>query len=274
MRWGRITAAVFLALALVACGGGKKSNSATAGSSSNGSSVGVPSGSADQATAASTDGASPDAQSSDDQSQTEQAAGGGDQGGGGSTDAPAPPGLKPFAGHYTYNVTGQGDPQQIVLTIEDVSDTDQRTTTPASGPSGEQLEVLRYLGDRIELESLEMKGAFPKTFNGPAVFAPIPPTVGASWSWDLTSTDHLTHLHQASKVDRTETVTVGGQAVDTFVVETDITITGDINATGHLTSWASMVYKLAVRSHSVLNVTTPAKISSDITMDLLDLRPS
>jgi hypothetical protein len=180
--------------------------------------------------------------------------------------------MKPFPGHYSYQMSGQTDP--VVITIEDISNTDQRTTTPPVGPTGEQVQVLRYASDRVDLMSLQMKGAYAKTFNGPVLFVPVPYTVGASWAWDLTSTDNLTHIHQSSRIDRTETLVIGGQQLEAFVVETDITISGDLNATGHVTSWASAPYKLSVRTHSLLHVTTPVTFDSDTTSELLHLQPS
>lgn len=273
MRWGRAFAMVAVVVALVACGGGsKKSNAAATGSGSNGSQLSAGSGDAgatdsDSASAASgANGDSPVVGSDQGQS--------GDQGTASNADAPVPPGLKPFAGKYRYQLTGQGAPTEIVIAIEDLSDTDQRNTTPGSGGQGDSIQTLRYLSDQVELESLEMKGAFAKTFNGPVMLAPVPANVGATWDWTLTSTDHLTTVTQSSRYDRTETLTVGGQSVDTFVVETDIKISGDVNATGHLTTWVSSLYKLSVKIHSVLNVTTPVQINSDTTSDLLDLRPS
>ena len=273
MRWGRTVAVALFVVALAACGGGdKKSDAAATGSSSDASLV-----SADPGASAATDGGSAgDAAGGGDSPVVgADTGGGGEQGGGqaaGSTPAPTPPGLKPFAGKYRFQVTGQGAPTEIVVTIEDLSDTDQRTTTPSG--QGDSIQTLRFLADQIQLVSLEMKGAFPKTFNGPVMFAPVPADVGATWSWDLTSTDKLTHVHQSSRVDRTETVVVAGQSVDTLVVETDLEITGDVNAKGHITSWASPAYKLSVRTHNILNVTTPVQISSDTTAEVLDLRPS
>jgi hypothetical protein len=273
MRWCRGIVVAVVVVALAACGGGgKKSSAAATGSSSNGSQVSAGSGEL----AASASGAAGDAPSGGDSPVVAAESAGNDPGGGqaATADAPAPSGLEPFAGKYRYQLTGQGAPTEIVVTIEDVNDTDQRSTTPGSGGQGDTIQTLRYLPNQIELESLEMKGAFPKTFNGPVMFAPIPSDVGTTWAWDLTSTDKLTHVHQSSRVDRTETVVIAGQSVDTFVVETDLTISGDVNATGHITSWASPVYKLAVRTHNTLNVTTPVQLNSDITIDLLDLRPS
>jgi hypothetical protein len=269
----RTVAVVLIVVALGACGGGGKKSNATAVSSSTGSSVLA--GSAAAASNASSGVAASSASGTGDSPVV-----GADQGGGasdqssssGSGDAPVPSGLKPFPGRYTYKVSDQGAP--VVVTVEDLNDTDQRTTTPAMGAQGEQVQVLRFLNDQIDLVSLEMKGAFPKTFNGPVLFAPVPATVGASWAWDLTSTDNLTHVHQSSQITGKEIAVIGGQSVETFVVETDITISGDVNATGHLTTLASPVYKLPVESHSTLHVTTPVKFDSDTTAELTYLRPS
>jgi citrate lyase alpha subunit len=87
-----------------------------------------------------------------------------------------------------------------------------------------------------------------------------------------------TTIKQSSVVDRTETVVIGGQSVDVFVVETDISFTSaatDLNGTGHLTNWVSPVYKMPVKLHSTLKGTYAAfSFDTDTTSDLVDLRPS
>ncbi|MEY2423281.1 MAG: hypothetical protein QOI95_3348 [Acidimicrobiaceae bacterium] len=283
MRWGRAVVVAVVVAALAACGGGgQKSNATATGSASNGSAVGAGA----EASGPNESGSAGDAQI-DGGSAAADADNGGAPAGGPSpsnTDAPAPSGLKPFAGKYTYHATGttslNGPPSsvdvQAVTTIEDLNDDDQRaTTTGGGGGAGDQVQVLRYSSDKIELLSLEMTGAVHKVFNGPVLFAPVPGSVGQAWAWDLTSTDALTHVHQSSRIDRTETVTIGGQSVDTVVVETDLTFSGDINGSGHLTSWVSPIYKVGVRSHSTLDATYATfHLTSDITADLLDLRPS
>jgi hypothetical protein len=282
VRWGRALAVATVVVALAACGGGKKSNATATGSVSNGSSVGVDatSGAAASDAGSASSGAQGDspvvgADSSSDSGGQPSAAGNGD--------APVPPGLKPFAGKYTYHAVGHmslnGPPSnvdvQAVTTIEDLNDTDQRATTSGQGGAGDQIQVLRYRSDKVELVSLEMSGGVHKTFNGPVLYAPVPGSIGQTWAWDLTSTDNLTHVHQSSRYDRADTVTIGGQSVDTLVVETDLTFSGDINGTGHLTSWVSNTYKLAVRNHSSLDATyTTFHFTSDVTAELLDLRPS
>jgi hypothetical protein len=223
--------------------------------------------------------------------------GGGDQGGGGDaggagqpgdTSAPVPPGLKPFAGTYQFHTTGHaslsGSPQNIDTTdgtlIEDVSDTDQRTTAGSS--QGQQVTVLRYSAEKVELVSLELRGAVSKTFNGPVMLSPVPATVGQTWNWSMQSSDSdptkRTTLTQSSRVDRVETIVVNGQSVDTYVVETDLTFKSsptDLNGSGHMTTWVSTVYKLSVKNHSTLAGTFATfSFDSDTTSELLDLRPS
>ena len=282
VRWGRVVAVAVTVVALAACGGGgKKSNTAATGSGSNGP----------QVSAGSESGSAPSASSGEGQSAANDspvvgadgasADAGGDQPQGASTDAPVPPGVKPFAGKYNYHSTGtmglngsnSNVDQQDTTTVEDLSDSDQRVTMPGAG--GSQITTLRFSSDKIELLSLEMKGALNKTFNGPVLYSPVPFTVGQTWEWTLTSTDNLTHVTQKSKIDREENVTVGGQTVETYVLETDLTISGDVNGSGHLTSFVSPAYKLPVRNHSTLDATyTTFHVVSDITSDLLDLRPS
>lgn len=286
MRWGRTVAVVVVVVALAACGGGgKKSTAAATGSSSNGSLVSVGSG----APGADESGSAGDARSGG-----ESPVVGADNGGGGggqpadNSDAPVPAGLKPFAGSYPFHTTGhatlngaaQNIDTQSPSVIEDLSDSDQRTTS--SGDQGQQIQVLRYSADKVELVSLELKGAVSKAFNGPVLLSRVPASVGDSWNWSMQSTDadptKKTTITQNSRVDRTETIVVGGQSIDVFVVETDITLSSaptDLNATGHLTTWVSPVYKLSVKVHSTLKGTYAAfSFDSDTTSDLLDLRPS
>ncbi len=282
-RWGRALSALLVVVALAACGGGSKKSNATA-TGAPGNSAGVSAGSDAPAASDSTAAAADQAGSDGDTGSS--ADNGGGQGGApaaAGTDAPVPPGLKPLAGKYTFHAVGtmslNGPPSpfdaQVVTTVEDLNDSDQRSTAQGVNGSGDQIQVLRYSNDKVELVSLEMTGAVHKVFNGPVLLAPVPGSLGQTWEWDLTSTDNLTHVHQNSRYDRTETVTVGGQSVDTVVVETDITFSGDIHGSGHLTTWVSGVYKMGVRSHSTLDATYATfHFTSDVTADLLDLRPS
>jgi hypothetical protein len=291
MRWGRAVAVSVVVVALAACGGGgTKTNAAATGSSSNGSQLSAGAG----ASVASESGATGGSQSSVDSSVVGAVGADGAtsaQAGGqpaANTAAPTPPGLKPFAGTYQFHTTGHatlnGSAQNIDTqspsVVEDLGATDQRTTS--SGAQGQQIQVLRYGADKVELVSLELKGPVTKAFVGPVLLSPVPSSVGQTWNWSMQSTDtdptKKTTLTQSSRVDRTETVVIGGQSIDVFVIETDITFSSaatDLNGTGHLTNWVSPVYKMAVKAHSTLAGTYAAfSFDSDTTSDLLDLRPS
>jgi hypothetical protein len=288
MRWGRLIAAGATVLLLVACGGSDKSKTAASGSAAStgnavvasGTDTSLPDAGATDTTAAGGSGTGAD-QSAGAGDQSSDAGGGGDQGG--NTDAPVPPGLKPFTGTYQYHVVGDGSlnnsPQHIdtqsPTVIEDISETDQRITQ-SGGQTGDQITVVRYTGTQIQLVSLQLT-AINKTFQGPqpVEYIPLNAAVGTTWQWTIDSTDHLTHLKQSSRLDRDEQVTVNGQTVDTFVVETDITLTGDVNATGHLTSWGSTLYKVVVQAHSTISGTYAAfSFSGDTMATLNDLRPT
>lgn len=279
-RLQRLGIAVVLC-ALVACGGGKGNNAATGSGAPDSASVSVGSAASDSSSSTLTNaGAAP---GGDDSPVV-----GADQGGGGaevpSSDAPVPPGLKPFPGVYRYHTTGTGAlngssqpiDAQSQTTIEDLNDTDQRITTPS--PQLTQISDMRFTPDQVALLSLKFQGPINKTFNGPVEYAPVPTSVGQSWQWSMKSDDGKTTLSQTSRVDRTETLTVGSQTIDVVVVETDLTLTStlptDLNGSGHLTTWVSPVYKLPARIHSTLNGTYSGfSFSSDTTSDLLDLRP-
>ena len=291
MRWGRSIVVGLMIVTVAACGGGgSKSNTAATGSGSPGSQVSAGSDSAAPPSDAS--GGGQDAASDAPAAGSDTAAAGAEsdtpapaEGTGG---APAPSGLKPFAGSYQFHTTGQatlnGSPQNIDVQsptkVEDLNETDQRSST--SGNQGEQIQVLRYSADKIELVSFELKGPVTKTFNGPVLLAPVPLSVGQTWNWSMQSTDtdptKKTTLTQGSRVDRTEAVVVGGQSVDVFVIVTDITFSSpatDLNGTGQLTNWVSPVYRMSVKSHSTLKGTYAAfTFDTDTTSDLLDLRPS
>jgi hypothetical protein len=278
--------AIALLMVVSACGGGESEDTTAPGSDESTSSS-IAGDAAADATAATGDGTEPgEAGTPDDAGEdgTQPARSSGGEPPATSADAPTPPGLKPFVGSYRHHalgsatINGSAQPVDMETTtlIEDISPTDQRVTA-SGGQQGSTVQVMRFSADKVELVSLEMKGALNKRFepSPPALFAPVPAVVGRSWSWDATSTDKVTHIHQASRIDRTEQVSVGGQTVDVFVVETDLTITGDIKATGHITSWVSPAYKVPVRTHSTLKGSYATfTFASDVTSDLLSLRPS
>jgi hypothetical protein len=108
----------------------------------------------------------------------------------------------------------------------------------------------------------------------PLLFVPFPGDRTDPWSWSVTSTDGKTTLNTTAQITGTETVMVGGQAVPTFIIESTIQITGDLTGTVHLTAWVSNDYRLAVKQHTVTNVTLPLLLHSDVISVLASLTPA
>lgn len=155
------------------------------------------------------------------------------------------------AGTYAYHRTRDGSPTQGTLVVHAPQGSDQRYVTTYPGGEANEL-VVRARSGAIDL--LMLKTTTPlfgtKEFrpSPPVLFAPDPAKVGATWSWRMTSIDGGRTLDGAFRVVRTERVTVGGEPVDTVVVEGTVNISGDITGTLHQTSWASPRYRLVVRA--------------------------
>jgi hypothetical protein len=285
MAVGRRSAALFAWILVVALGGvaaavthSDDSSVATAGGRNGGAT----------STTATLPGGLPGAVATDaatsDTAPTTATAVAGDTGGrgdGGTAPADtAPPGTTPAArimptpGTYTTNDSGTGIdgkpvPPQSTYTIEQVNDTDQH--------QGGQFDVvLRYAPESASLVSLKIAAA-NKSFEPaqPLLFVPFPGDRPDPWSWSVTSTDGKTTLNTTAQITGTETIDVGGQAVPTFIVDSTITITGDLQGTVHLTAWVSNDYRLPVKQHTVVNASyLTIMVHSDTTSVLASLAPS
>jgi hypothetical protein len=182
----------------------------------------------------------------------------------------------PVPGRYDERVTGtvngQPAPPSQTLVVEQLSATDQRHVVERDDGRSEQ--VLRDAGAEVLLVSIDL-GVKQFVAEPPVRFTPVPLEVGQTWGWDLTSTDGATHLRQDSRVSRTEQVTVAGTAVDTFVVETVLVLSGDLDGTIAITSWASPRHGIAVRTHQVSDVRFGlVRFTADTVSELTSLTPA
>ena len=241
----------------------------------------APSGATDGATPAGPDGAAAGAGAGDPGATPGD--GGGGTGDGGS--APAAGRTMPLPGTYTLatlpgskasvNGAAQPVPSQSQLIIEQLSDTDQRVTSPSS--TGDLVAQLRYAPSEVDLVALQFG---PKAFqpDPPAMFAPVGAPQGTTWQWSCTSTDGKTTMAAQGRTVGTETLTVGDQPVDTEVVDLTLTLSGDVVGTIRLTLWVRPGDRLPVRQHMVTDVSDPTKlvfhIQSDVTAQLVDLTPT
>lgn len=185
--------------------------------------------------------------------------------------------LQPAPGTYRVTVTGtasvNGQPQQVPpdgsFSIQQINDTDQRQT-------GEFELVLRWAPGSASLVSMKIAEA-NKEFQPPqpVLYVPFPGDTGRNWEWTMTSTDGKTTMNQRSEITEQASLSIDGQTVPVFVVESVVNFSGDLTGTARLTSWVSPDYRLGLKQRSVIDVTfnLAVRVQSDTTSTLVRLTP-
>lgn len=265
---------VAISVLVAACsGGGGDDKAAPTGDAQPGETTTVPPGGAVQAdgsvSAGSSGGAAGGTATTKPGAAASPSGGGGgtSSGGGGTattaTTTPAKGGTAVAAksakpGRYTFNRTGTrtipgiGD-QSLngpgTLTVDPPAGSDQRTLLSYNQYDSTE-QIVRSRADGIDLVMLKLEtqaGTFEFHPSPPVLFAPDPLAVGATWGWEMTSTDNRLTLESMFKIVRTENQSIGGESVATFVVEGTIYVTGFLNGTIHQRLWASDRHRLIVR---------------------------
>jgi hypothetical protein len=203
-----------------------------------------------------------------------------------TTAAPAPTTPPPPApanatftapGRYSYLVNGTRGGQTIkdqpaTLTVDPPNGADQHSAQQTQQAKTDQ--VLRRQTDGTYLVHLKITfGFISKEFRPaqPVLFAPLPPTIGRTWSWEMTSTDNATTVKGSFKIVRNEAVQVGGESVDTVVVEAELVTSGDVNQRVKSTVWTSPRYSLPVQT---TETTTGGPAPGNSTSKLQSTRPA
>lgn len=168
-------------------------------------------------------------------------------------------------GTYTYNRTGTshtsvfGDQSmdgQVSLKVDPATGSDQHTTM--TSPEGTSEQTLRALAEGAYLVmSKQSSNGITKEFRPDPIVLVLPsnPTVGRSWSWSTTSTDGKTKLDAALKIERNETIAVGGEQVPTVVVSIVLKASGDITFTSTSYNWVSLAKSLIMRTDTTTDGT-------------------
>jgi hypothetical protein len=180
---------------------------------------------------------------------------------GGAAAAPAPSGAAATRpGRYRYASTGtfsagltgeQRRSGESVLTVDPPAGADQHSLREGDNRSTEQ--VLRFQADGIYIVVLEVtEQGLAKEFRpSPPVLAfPYGAAAGRTWSWRMTSTDGKTTVEGNLRIERTESVQVGSDAVPAVVVRAALATTGDIASRGTQTLWVAEGRRLVVREQS------------------------
>ena len=187
------------------------------------------------------------------------------------------------AGRYTYDSSGTvnaGTPQQVdgtaTLTVDGAAAGRQHSVLKSDQGSTSQDLVLR--SDGAFLARLAMTNpAFSKEFapTEPVLLVPDPASPGRSWSWTLTSTDGKTKAALTARITRTETLTIGGVATPTSLVESTLKLTGDVTYTGQMQHWYDAAHQLTVKDHTKGSGTYSGfAFTTDITSVLRSTRPA
>ena len=190
------------------------------------------------------------------------------------------------AGDYAYDSSGTvtfGEPG----TRRDVDGTPTLTVTAEragaqrftlSNEQGETTQdlLVRDQGTYLTVLTLTTP-AFTKQFRADpaALLVPDPAAVGRTYSTAGTSTDGRTRLTSASRVERRQTLTVGGRAVPCVVIVNHLELTGDVTYTADLTMWWSPTHRLSAKDHTVGKGSySGIPFSTDITSVLRSVEPS
>lgn len=171
-------------------------------------------------------------------------------GSGGATTAPTQgqPGGAPAGqavthtapGTYTYDAKGtvtagqtQDTSGAVTWTVDKAVGDRQHSAMKGEQGGGSEQDLVRR-SDGTYLARLKINGGgFAKEFRPakPVLGIPKPATAGRTWSWTMTSTDGKTKAAYSASFVKTETVTIGGTKVNTWVIQSTLKLSGDIDYT-------------------------------------------
>jgi hypothetical protein len=263
-----VSGVVLVSLLLAGCGSGKKDTAGPGNdkSTTTTSTTAAPSTTAPTTPPSNTPNATGSGKGATAPTTAKPAAGSGAGSAGAASSAPSsdPGAPKPAApGTYVYNRTGKANTSafgdqtldgQVSLKVDAPNGSDQHSTQTAAEGGREQ--VLRFLGEGAYFVDIKQsQQGFTKEFqpNPPVLAMPSTPTIGRTWSWTVTSTDDATTLNASFKIERNETLAIGGEQVPTVVVSAVLKLSGDITATSNTTNWVSTAKALIVRADENTN---------------------
>ena len=196
--------------------------------------------------------------------------------------AGATPAKPAAAGTYKYDNQGNGPfgppPATSSLVIDPPQGTRQHSTVDA-GSGGKSETTLDYLPDGVHLVEIKVTTSgqtLDFVGNPPPLAAPTGVKPGQSVDFDLSSNPPGTTIHVHIDFVRNETITIGGQPVNTLVLHQVGTFSGNISGTQTMDAWVAQQYDLFVKTHSTTQGLKYGNIpirDSDVTATLEKLTP-
>lgn len=206
-----------------------------------------------------------------------------------SSTAPSPAATRvsPDLGSYGVDIAGSasvGGRSQQVPTSGSVHFTAAGSNVRQTSPDapGDLVLLQRFSGAKSELITLELTASKThKTFtpSSPVTYLLYNAPSGTTWSWSAKSTDGKTTVNATGRVGGSKDITIGGVSIHAIEIVTDLQISGDINGTAELTTWASPEYRLPLVQHQHIDATARAllgttRLVSDTTTTLRSVQPS
>ena len=200
--------------------------------------------------------------------------------------AAAAPRLQPSPGTYPLRLTGTSSvggastavPSSGSLVVQSRgSDQLHRTV----GVPGDLVLVQRASAAGVDVVSFSLTAGSTTLSFAPPAPLPFVRTQPGSWSWSVQSTDRTVTLNQTATVTNAGPVSVGGLPVPAVTVQRVFSVSGaSVSGTVRLTSTVSLVDRLPLVQHQVINVTGTAlgglvskTVASDTTATLTSTSP-
>lgn len=191
------------------------------------------------------------------------------------------------AGTYTYDVTGTSttrlgtQKQNAVETFAvDAPKATTQKTTQKDPQNSNRYQTLESRSTGLYLVDLDIQQGtgFNEDFKpvGTALYFPSNYAVGTSWKWTARSTDGKYMLSDTSKITSTASITIGGHAYPTVVVDSVLKFTGSgFDLTDNQRDWVSTAYALVLKEHLLTSGSVDGfNLKSDETRTLRSTTPS
>lgn len=194
--------------------------------------------------------------------------------------AGATPAKPATPGTYTYDNSGTSSlgavPAKSSLIIDPPQGTQQHSTNDM-GSSGKTETTLDYKPEGVYLVEVKVTApgaTYDFVGNPPPLAAPTGVKPGQSVDFDLSTNPPGTSIHVHIDFVRMETITIGGQPVDTMVIHQVGTLSGNLTGTQTMDAWVSQQYDLFVKTHTTGDVHQGVfEAKSDVTSTLEKLTP-
>jgi len=194
---------------------------------------------------------------------------------------PATPGTYHYdtSGSSTLGTQSSSPPPVTPLIVDPPNGTQQHSLRDERTPDGKGSTSETWLDfkpegvylDEIKVVSSSPFGTQTIDFKAtpPALAAPTGAKPGQSVEFDLSDPNYGANIHVHIDFVRMETITIGGQPVNTMVIHQVGTISGKITGTQTSDSWVAPQYDLFARDHTVADLSAyGVKAHSDITSTL------